>query len=57
MMSSHEPASTRRELRAIRQRRLQEEYAAAASDPAFMEEMVETGRDLDGTVADGLEDI
>jgi Arc/MetJ-type ribon-helix-helix transcriptional regulator len=29
----------RRELRAIRQRRLYEEYAMAAADPAFMGEM------------------
>ena len=46
----------RRELRAVEQRRLYEEYAKAAADPDFMREMLEEDRLWDRTVGDGLED-
>jgi Arc/MetJ-type ribon-helix-helix transcriptional regulator len=45
-----------RELRAIRRRRLEEEYAEAASDPAFMAEMADVDHGLDSTIGDGFED-
>ena len=44
----------RRELRAADQRRLYDEYAEAASDPAFMAELLEVDRAWDSTVGDGL---
>ena len=44
----------RRELRAIRQRRLYEEYAQAAADPAFMDEMVEEASAWSAASGDGL---
>jgi len=44
----------RRELRAAEQRRLYDEYAEAASDPAFMAELLEVDRAWDSTVGDGL---
>ena len=46
----------RRELRATHQRRLYEEYAAAARDPEFMEELITVDREWDVTVGDGLDD-
>lgn len=46
----------RRELRAIRQRRLYEEYARAARDPAFTHEMAAATRDWSGALGDGLAD-
>lgn len=44
----------RRELRAIRQRRLYEEYARAAADPAFMDAMVEEVATWSAALGDGL---
>lgn len=44
----------RRELRAIRQRRLYEEYARAARDPAFTDETEDVPRDWSGALGDGL---
>ena len=44
----------RRELGAIRQRRLYEEYARAAENPAFAHEMADVARDWSGTLGDGL---
>jgi Arc/MetJ-type ribon-helix-helix transcriptional regulator len=46
----------RRELRAIRRRRLEDEYAAAAADPDYLAAMREVDSDWDATVADGLEE-
>ena len=46
----------RRELRATHQRQLYEEYAAAARDPEFMEELIRVDREWDVTVGDGLDD-
>ena len=47
----------RRELRAVSQRRLFDEYAAAAADPDFQAEMLELDRDWESTLADGLSGI
>jgi Arc/MetJ-type ribon-helix-helix transcriptional regulator len=44
----------RRELRAIRQRRLYEEYARAAADAAFMNEMSEEALAWSASVGDGF---
>jgi hypothetical protein len=44
----------RRELRAIRQRRLYEEYGRAAQNPAFTDEMTRVARDWSATLGDGL---
>ncbi len=44
----------RRELRAIRQRRLYETYGRAAADPSFMKAMVEEIEAWDAATADGL---
>ena len=44
----------RRELRAIRQRRLYEAYARAAENPAFADEMADVARDWSGALGDGL---
>lgn len=44
----------RRELRAMRQRRLYEEYARAAADAAFMNDMVDEARAWSASVGDGL---
>ena len=44
----------RRELRVIRQRKLYDEYARAAENPAFVEEMADVARDWSGALADGL---
>ena len=44
----------RRELRVIRQRRLYEEYARAAQNPAFTEEMADVAQDWSGALGDGL---
>jgi Arc/MetJ-type ribon-helix-helix transcriptional regulator len=46
----------RRELRVIRQRRLYEEYARAAQDPAFTEEMADIAQGWSGALGDGLAD-
>ena len=46
----------RRELRATHQRQLYEEYAAAARDPEFMEELIRVDREWDVTAGDGLDD-
>lgn len=46
----------RRELRVIEQRRLYEEYARAAADPDFVNEMRAVDRLWDDTVDDGLAD-
>lgn len=43
----------RRELRAVGQRRLYDEYARAAADPAFMDEMVEETSAWAGASGDG----
>lgn len=44
----------RRELRAIRQRRLYEEYARAAAVPAFMDEIADDASAWSGVLGDGL---
>lgn len=44
----------RRELRATEKRHLYEEYARAAADTDYMQEMSEEDRLWDGTVVDGL---
>ena len=44
----------RRELRAIRQRRLYEEYARAAESPAFAQEMADVSQEWSGALGDGL---
>jgi Arc/MetJ-type ribon-helix-helix transcriptional regulator len=44
----------RRELDALRERHLHDEYGRAASDPVFMEELIEVDRDLDARTPDGL---
>lgn len=46
----------RRELGALRQRRLYEEYERAAGDPAFMSELVEEASAWSVTAGDGLSD-
>lgn len=45
----------RRELRAVRQRQLYEEYGEAARDPAFGAESEEVATLWDAAAADGLE--
>ena len=44
----------RRELRAIRQRRLYDEYARASADPAFMDEMAREASAWLAALGDGL---
>ncbi len=44
----------RRELRVVRQRRLYEEYARAAADSAFVDEMVDEASAWTPTLGDGL---
>ena len=44
----------KRELQAIRQRRLYEEYAQAARDPIFKSDMEGTLGDFDAAILDGL---
>ena len=44
----------RRELRAIRQRRLHEEYVRAAADPAFIDEMTREASVWSAASGDGL---
>jgi hypothetical protein len=44
----------RRELRAMRQHRLYEEYARAAADPAFMDEMAGEASAWSESLGDGL---
>jgi Arc/MetJ-type ribon-helix-helix transcriptional regulator len=44
----------KRELQAIRQRRLYEEYAQAARDPVFTSDMNATMDDFDEAILDGL---
>jgi len=44
----------RRELFVIRQRRLYDEYARAAQNPAFADEMADVAREWSGTLGDGL---
>jgi Arc/MetJ-type ribon-helix-helix transcriptional regulator len=46
----------RRELRSIERQRLHDEYAAAASDPAYLAEMEALDDAWDPTTADGLDD-
>lgn len=46
----------RRELGALRQRRLYDEYERAAADPAFMAEMMEEASAWSVAVGDGLSD-
>jgi Arc/MetJ-type ribon-helix-helix transcriptional regulator len=43
-----------RELQAVRQRRLYEEYALAAEDPGFTSDMEEVVSDFEPTTHDGL---
>jgi hypothetical protein len=43
-----------RELREVRRRQLYDAYAAAASDPAFLEDMASTTAAWEPTTADGL---
>ena len=43
-----------RELREARRRRLYDAYAAAASDPAFVEDMGSTNAAFESTAGDGL---
>jgi Arc/MetJ-type ribon-helix-helix transcriptional regulator len=44
----------RRELDALRERDLHDEYARAASDPDFMAELTGVDKDWDATTPDGL---
>jgi len=44
----------RRELRAIRQRRLYDEYARASADSAFIDEMAREASDWSTALGDGL---
>ena len=46
----------RRELRVAHQRRLYDQYAEAASDPDYLEKMLEANREWDSTLMDGLVD-
>lgn len=46
----------RRELRAIRQRRLYEEYARAAADPSFADDVADEAAAWSCATGDGLED-
>ena len=45
----------RRELRSIQRQHLHDEYAAAASDPAYLAEVQGVDRAWDAATADGLE--